>query len=399
MPVVAGDTPTRRTLVYFGAEAPAPRPGSLVVLYRHFARLMDEGWRVCIVLPERAEAAHAPLETIFLPARHRFDLPVRRWLPGSTALRLRAWRRRLERDAHLHEADVVFTLLPDYPEHPRLLAALCARVWHKPLCVFVHDQPEMWVKTADEKARVASRGLELLRASHRVFFVSEEMRAIYPLHRTGAARVLPPIPAGAGLREPVSWKPVFANGLRLAYAGKLHDAQIPWLLRIAGQLQTHNGRLEVITDAATLAHPDWANAPANLDRRPYFPTPGEAADHLRANASALLVGYPEDCDAMPWVRTSFPSKLIEWTHLGLPVVVVAPPETAVAGWARRKAWPWAAPSPDDPSFLRCAADLATPAGWQKAAQAARSVAQSQFDPDRIHAGFREAIESLPSTCQ
>ena len=72
-----------------------------------------------------------------------------------------------------------------------------------------------------------------------------------------------------------------------------------------------------------------------------FATNHEALAHLAADAAAVLVSYADAVADMPWSATSFPSKFVEYCHLGLPVAVVAPAGAAISRWAHRVRFPHA----------------------------------------------------------
>ena len=97
---------------------------------------------------------------------------------------------------------------------------------------------------------------------------------------------------------------------------------------------------------------------------------------------------------MPWTRTSFPSKLIEYCHLGLPIVIVAADDTAVVRWARDRGFPDVF-APDDASGLAgYVARLRDPVFRRERAALAHSFARGEFDPVAIQRQLTESLVPL-----
>ena len=96
----------------------------------------------------------------------------------------------------------------------------------------------------------------------------------------------------------------------------------------------------------------------------------------------------------PWAATSFPSKMVEFAHLGLPVLLLAPPHAAASAWARGAGWTSHVETLEAGALEAEIAALATPDGWERRAVDARQAAAGPFDPDRIHAGLEDDLRRL-----
>jgi hypothetical protein len=94
---------------------------------------------------------------------------------------------------------------------------------------------------------------------------------------------------------------------------------------------------------------------------------------------------------MPWSATSFPSKLIEYCHLGLPIAIIAPPDSAVARWAQRACFPdYFVPS-DQAGVRDWVAALRDARRWQERAAVPLRLARTEFNPERIQAELVAAL--------
>ena len=93
------------------------------------------------------------------------------------------------------------------------------------------------------------------------------------------------------------------------------------------------------------------------------------------------------------MTTSFPSKLIDATQLGLPVVVWGPEYCSAVQWAR-PAKRALCVTDANPSALRQALEglAASPMEQERLAKSAREAAAGDFNSERIQAQFIDALE-------
>ncbi len=389
-----GPAPARRTprLLFVDRFVPADEPGTPVVVWRHLNRLEADGWRVRVAAfgPERPAVSPPSWQTVPYPPRRWWWPPHRALLPGSLGVRAALQARVIVAALGGDVPDVVLTTLS--PEFSAVAAAVARRL-RRPLAVLVHDQPELWesvVGNPSGQRRVARQVRAVLRHAARVYPVTQALGEAYgPAVAANAHRLLP-IPAG-GAPTPAEWSPRFARP-HVVHAGSLHPFQRPNLEAVARALAPVGGRLTVISHHDTAPFEDVARAFGHVSIRPAFPSSEEVLAYCAAEASALLVSY--SFDEQPWAATSFPSKMVEFAHLGLPQLVLAPPHAAVSVWAREHGWTSHAEALDADALLAEVAALASPEGWARRAGDARRAAAGPFDPDAIHAGFAESLGTL-----
>ena len=222
--------------------------------------------------------------------------------------------------------------------------------------------------------------------AHRNWFASPELAAIYNLPDS-KRMTLPPIPDGFDAFP--DWRPEFAESPLVVYAGNYWPAQLPLLARVAREVAAASGRLMLIVKSS----PDveaLCRAEPVLWREP-FRENREALVFLAENAAGLLVSYSETSDAMPWIRSSFPSKLIEYAHLGLPIMIYAPADSAVASWARDRAFIDYA-TPQTPGAIgRFVESLKDSDSWCQKGAFSRKYADTEFNPARIQDAFESSL--------
>jgi hypothetical protein len=205
--------------------------------------------------------------------------------------------------------------------------------------------------------------------------------------REDQRRTLPPIPEGYTV--PASWKDEFATSPLLVYAGNYWPAQIPLFGRIADEAASAGGRFMLVVKNCAQIEALCREHPV-LWREP-FSENSEALAFLAAKAAGLVVSYSDNSDSMPWVRTSFPSKLIEYVHLGLPILIYAPADTAVAEWAYSRRYSDFS-TPETQGAVRAfVMAVKVREAWQKKAEASLQIAKHEFAPDRIHEVFERNL--------
>jgi len=273
-----------------------------------------------------------------------------------------------------------------------LVAVDVAQRFQVPLAVIIHDD---WVRLspgASEVERVAITRYqrEVLDGADWVWPVSAELANQVGVTPSAPGRILRPIPNGwAGASA--TWDARHERPT-LVYAGSNYPGLSDTLVRVARSLAEVSGRLHVITPGGESASELLAEP--NVTLRPPFPTNREALEYIAANATATLIAYPFSPHDTARLATSFPSKLIEYTHLGLPAVIVAPDDSSVARWAVNVGWTANACGLSDADLSPVVHRLANRDGWEAMASQSRRAAEGEFNPSTIHTQFMEDLEQL-----
>jgi NAD(P)-dependent dehydrogenase (short-subunit alcohol dehydrogenase family) len=173
------------------------------------------------------------------------------------------------------------------------------------------------------------------------------------------------------------------------YAGFIWPAQYALLAKIARVLAQAGARLTILSRPTPELRAFLEREPA--DGIEPFASNRDALRHLAENAAGLLVSYAETVAEMPWIATSYPSKFIEYSHLGLPCAIVAPATSSIGHWAARENYPqYFSPERLD-ALASWASALRTESAWQSAVQPVENLARGPFNPDAIHAQFEEGL--------
>lgn len=375
-------------LVYFG-QTPDQGTGSPIILLRHLRRLAAKGWEIALVAENGQstrlrETEGWPVHNLSL--RKAWWPPFRPENPMLRAMRMKLWAGECA-EFFPEPPQAILSYLSLYSEMHSEVAAHYAQRCGAPLTVIVHDYPPDFPGFESRNTRAILRRQQwILNQAHQLWFVSPELAAQYDLPEEKKA-VLPPIPEG--VESPACWNPEFANKPLIVYAGFSYPAQIPLFTKLARAIDAAGGRLLIISRLTPELEYLCATEP--VEHRGLFPTNREALDFIRTHAAALLVSYSERVEEMPWTRTSFPSKFVEFSQTGLPALIVASGESAIGRWAARRDYAgFIAPERlnEVGAFVEA---LKTEAGWVQKSAAIARFAQTEFHPDVIQAAFEAGL--------
>lgn len=368
-------------ITYIG-QAPAEGTGSPVIVLRHLQRLFQSGWDVSVIAERGQDVSscvRADWAVHTLPLRRAWWPPYREEWPQSRSVRTWLLARECRRLLGNRQPDALLGYLAAHSDFYSEIAAQFANQSGVPLTLLIHDDATAFDGAIPGRTKRRKRLGWILRQAHRSCFVSPELADAYQAP-TAASYVLPPIPEGWA--HETIWNSAPGNRPRVYYAGFIWPAQLTLLGNIAQFLDAAGARLVLLTRETPELRTFLANFPA--DHVSPFPSNREALEHLSQFATGMLVSYAESVSRMPWISTSFPSKLIEFLHLGIPCAIVAPVESSVGRWATRLGYSDFYPPEHLARLTKWAEDLRDPAKWQSRSHHAKHLASNEFSPERIH---------------
>ena len=324
--VYVGDVPVQRTTA---------GPGLLYRLLQDYPAgklLVVEGWPA-ISNPERRLPGVAYRQLALWPRRGRTRLKTLAvpWLILSAP----AYTGRLRRSLSGFAPEAVLTVAENYAW---LAAAQLAKNARLPLHLIVHDH---WVSLLDVHPAIRAwfdrRFGTLYRRAASRLCVSPFMEEEYGRRYGVAGEVLyPSRPKDClsfqGLPQTYSKK---AGPLVAAYAGRIMIAGYARLIAgVAKRLEERGGSLLLYGPHSPQDLKRWG-----LDGQNVFPQgltdPAELISRLRKEADFLFVPMAFDADGMDYnMRVSFPSKLVDYTATGLPLLIWGPQECSAVRWAQ-----------------------------------------------------------------
>jgi hypothetical protein len=248
--------------------------------------------------------------------------------------RSRAWARRAAEAAADFRPEAVLTAVHG---HAWAAAAALAHEARLPLHLIVHDDwPRMVRLPPPFRARIDRQLGSAYRTAASRLCVSPWMAEDYAQRYGAAGCVLYPSRSATlpSFDAPPARLSQPRPALTVALAGTIRAAEHFQLLgTIARAVSGAGGRVLVFGPAT----PEQGAANGAAEPNIHFEgmlDSGALAARLRGEADAVLVPMSFDPVDAPNMRVSFPSKLVDYTALGLPLLICAPEYASPARWAR-----------------------------------------------------------------
>lgn len=363
--------------------------GSAIIVLRHLRRLKTAGWEIQVVGDwgqDETACREEGWEVRYLPHRRPWWPPYFAQSDVSAAVRHWLWAGEARALFPGATPDAVLTYLSAFSDALSQVAAAYARRFALPLSTLVHDDCRVFADSAALADHQWKRYRWVMKPAKQNWFVSPELASAYGFPDPTEGNTLHPLGEGLNLTPPdgpPSGVPLFV------YAGNARAPQIPVLERMSVILSEQGARLLVLADRT----PDLESAlqRSPLEWRAPFLNNREALVWLQQNASAIVVAYATKSDDQPWVRSSFPSKFVEFVHLGIPVLLAVPMDSAIAHWARKHEWADII-APDDIEGLRhYVVAIEDPVQWKQKGLQALKVAAQHFDASHLQSRFARAL--------
>ncbi|MCB9283025.1 MAG: glycosyltransferase [Lewinellaceae bacterium] len=264
--------------------------------------------------------------------------------------------------------------------------AFISRRLNVPLCLFYHDdQKEFNIKK--DATNIFNHEYQVVKNASALFTVSEKL-IFCPNEFKNKHILLPPIPEGYR-----NLKKDCYDNRKIIYSGLVQESHIGIFNEISSIISNSGWELEVITSGDSLKS-FFDNQENRFSFRPFFEKTKDAIDYISQNAGALLVGYPINSisQGQAWMLKSFPSKFTEYIHLGIPIIAIAPENSAFGEWCKKYKWPLY--SNTTTSISSMINKLSNPQYWQEQSSICIETGNNLFSPDKIQEIFEMGIESV-----
>ena len=365
----------KKHILFVSTMPPARGCGPPVISYRHLSRLKD--WKITILVDSRAMRRVPDLpeswRTIVIPrfcftllfSKDRFAKWLSRRLDGRPSVILNGFGTN------------------------SILAYHLSKTWNVPLSVMLHDPWEIWVKAWSERHCMRTGGADMiLNHTSRVWSNARELADIYNIRNKEKIKILHPIPEENNA-DFVKWKDSFGTNPVVAFAGsfRLHEVRI--FRALARSLRKINGTLLLITTNNNVVKVLLGNLPNVRFRKPS--DNASVIRYIKERASSVLVPLCFDLEKHQWRKVGFPAKLTEFTHLGLPVIIMTPEGTPLSNWAKEHKWSGYLNTLDSKRILELLKEIRNKESWIKMAEQSKRAALNEFNPDTIQAQFESEL--------
>lgn len=308
---------------------------SEVVFYRHFKLLAENGHTVHILTDQNS---YLNRKKDLIPEFHVHILPNRKWyyLPFKPYGPLQKLRFFDYYNFYVKDILKEFKIdrLIGYI-HGNFLTAFSAYVQRKtliPLISFFHDDTNELHFGSDSKS-INNNTIKILEASSKVLIASAAFSKNWPAFLDKFV-LLYPIPADE--KKNIDSNINDSQNRRIGYAGTVYNEIIPALDKFSSFLRELNLKFTIIGNNKKIIY--LAEKYLEVTCLPLFNTASEANDYLIDNCQICIIAYPEQVNEMPWIKTCFPSKFIQYCLLGIPTIIIAPKDSALGEWCTTNQW-------------------------------------------------------------
>lgn len=361
--------------------------GSPIVIYRHLQRLVAERWKVTAIVERGQDTSAcqaAGIDTKRLPLRKPWWPPYQPSSSFSRALRMRLWAREARRVTRKAEPAICLSYLSIHSHDMAEIAMHYSRRTRIPLVTIVHDDTTAFKFSSRNRTSILKVHRAILASSKLSLFVSQELSEQFDIPPS-KKRVLLPIPAGY-----MPQKLGYPSGSEFYYAGRVWTHQLPLFADIASALKKACCSLAIIAEPTQEL--ESFTREHNIRLLPLFRTNEEALDHLSRFASGIIVAYVRRMEDMEWIRTSFPSKLLEYSHLRRPICVVSPADSSVSRYLSQHGPELLFPPDRLDRLTAFAQQIVADRQQAHPIAAIERLASGPFNPDTIHEQFKGFLQ-------
>jgi len=378
-------------LLYLSSVVPVELNAGYSLAYRHLARLA--GHEVFIITREfdRAAGLELPHPALRIPEPSRNYYRVSGRI-GSPAFWMEREAARVRRAAlpraREFAPDLVLTV---WASAYALAAADVAEALGVPLAILFHDDIEHMMRPhRGNRAWAAKRLARIYRqAAARICVGPAMVDWLAALYGAAPTEVVYPIPAAAppGRLAPRARRA--DEPVRVGFFGDLGGNYGP-VHAVVDALGDTGGELHVFSHSTGAERAALARRAGVVDHG--AAKPRELQAFFRASLDATLIPQGFEADTLTLRRSCFPSKIPEACQIGLPLLVVGPPDGSAVRWARASLGPEAVVDGLDRArigaALRALGDAAV--RERESARVAASAA-GEFAPARLQERLEAAL--------
>ncbi|WP_197082359.1 hypothetical protein [Pedobacter sp. BMA] len=218
------------------------------------------------------------------------------------------------------------------------------------------------------------------------------MALLLEKYGAGAGELLYPIPE-SGSFGAKKFEDVNFTELQIGNSGLIFDdLHLEIIENIVKAAKTVNAHLQLITNLPEKLSAHIYSFGNNVKVIERFDTVTELLNYLSLSIDVLLVFYSFKPDKEFRMFTSFPSKFVEYCKLGLPVIIIAPPESSIGKWAVENKWLTYENTGEPANIAATIAKLNNRDFWNNCQLQAQKYADTDFNPDEIHRKLSNSIK-------
>jgi hypothetical protein len=359
--------------------------GGSIVLYRHLKRFEQEGYEVIFINCSPVNKGNSNFRQINLEKKF-WHPPLRKVTPMLTRIRTRLQAKSLIQTFNFTKGDILIGLLEDYVSY---LIYFLAKQVNIPYYLFFHDD-NIFNRYFEENILTRRKISKIIENCRYFFVVSEPMKEIISLHGGQNVSVIYPIPDGAFI---ANRKRIKSEKFTFAVSGML----LPYFFektvaKINEAIEETDTNLILIGSF----NRDYKNSLQHASKISIYERFVKLYDlfkFLVEETDVIIVFYSSDTDEEIRSRYSFPSRFVEFCHLGIPILIIAPESAAISKWAIKNSWLSYVNNETKTDLVDIINKLKNPDFRLACIKQCRYFAKNTFNPVLIHNRLKLAIEN------
>jgi len=379
--------------IIFISNSVIPLPdarGGSVVIYRHLKRFKDDGHHVVVIYLNSLNVNGQNLSDFeyLCFGKKLWYPPIRKNTPLLTKLRINFTFNHLNNLFKFNdETDIVLSV---FGEVSNLILLKLKKYTKVPYYLFFHDD-YVFNKFAAKNFLTNADAIKVLKNSDFTFSVSDQLTTLLEENGVSNTVTLYPIPHGYNSTTEDCEKQIIDKP-KLLTSGTTGLIHFDILKQI--------GKASKVADAtfyciSQLEHEYYLElSEGGVIPQPIFPDAVQLFEFIKKNIDILVVFYSFDAEIEPRLLTSFPSKFIEYCHLGLPVLIIAPPESSIGNWAKQNNWLSYVGTDDVEQISLEITKLKELNYWKKCQRQSLEFARGIFNPELIHGQLTKHLEKI-----
>jgi len=254
------------------------------------------------------------------------------WVSNLEALGLIRYKlpRHLKKEIDAFKPDIVLSLMQLYMYYST--AYKFAKSSNLPLFMVCHDDAEQFSRCGRFfLPYLSKKNTAILKYASKIFCISPEMAEEWQKRYGCISEVLYPIPASTLLPRPMEHALTLRDrsNLTIGFAGSLAYGYREGFQELIPKLTNTNIQLFIYREI----EPSLVNP--NVSFRGFSHTPEEVWERIKEECDAVILPYSFDTSFSDLYATHFPSKLVEYLLLGMPVVVRGPDYATGIKWSKK----------------------------------------------------------------
>lgn len=372
--------------VYFisGSIIPlADAGGGSVVIYRHLKRLEAQGYSVVIINCNNNIKTVSEFSQINIKKK-LWHPPLRKFTPFLSTLRFKMYYRYLDSLLSFKPEDKIISILEDQGS---LLSYVISKKTKTPYYLFFHDDNVFSVYFKSHILHKTHLRKIISDCTH-FFVVSESMKQLIINNGSNAVTVLYPIPDGHDVSKKIS--DVNFDDLKFCYSGMLMTVHYKLIDSLHQCIQKNGVKLVLISNF---------DENTKLKFTPYkkleiiykIEKLQDLFSYFIKKIDVLVIFYSFDMVEEVRALHSFPSKFIEYCHLGIPILIIAPVESAFGTWAKENEWLSYVCNDNPEEISNMINNFKDELFWIKCQNQCLEYAKTEFNPQKIHSKFSNIL--------